>query len=69
MFSPREEIMELLYEPTCEIIEKLEQQKEKLDYEEMMLLEKLKYSVGIFALKRAMKRNDGNGFQKSSENI
>jgi len=71
MIDPiREEMMDLLFEPTLEIIERLEKVKTKLGMEEQLLLERLKFQVGLYALRKARKaKEDGNGiFQEPNQN-
>lgn len=67
----REKMMDLIYEPTLEIIKRLESVEESLSPDEFEMLERLKFSVGIFAMKKAFmaKEDAADGFQKPNQNI
>lgn len=67
----REEILELLFEPTLQIIDRLEKVRDKLGMEELLLLDRLKFQVGMYAYKRSKKaKEDADGFfQKSNKSF
>lgn len=67
----KDKILELLFEPTLQIIDRLEQVRDKLGPEEVVLLDRLKFQVGIYAYKRSKKeKEDADGFfQKPNQNF
>lgn len=52
----RKEIKEILYEPTLQLVKKLEDNIDLLSMEEQLLLAKLKFSLTIFEIQNGVEK-------------